>query len=63
MVSVIIPAYNEEENIANVIRICKKNKCVDEIIVVNNLCTDRTEEIAKKEGAKVKEKVMQWKKE
>lgn len=53
MVSVIIPAYNEEENIANVIKICKKNKYVNEIIVVNNLCTDRTEEIAKKEGAKV----------
>ena len=53
MVTVVIPAYNEEENIKNVIDICKKNKIVDEIIVVNNLCTDRTEEIAKKEGAKV----------
>ena len=53
MVTVIIPAYNEEENIANVINMCKKNECVDEIIVVNNLCTDKTEEIAKKEGAKV----------
>ena len=53
MVTVIIPAYNEEENIANVIGVCKKNKSVDEIIVVNNLCTDKTEEIAKKEGAKV----------
>ena len=53
MVTVIIPAYNEEENIANVINMCKKNKSVDEIIVVNNLCTDKTEEIAKKEGAKV----------
>lgn len=53
MITVIIPAYNEEENIGNVINVCKKTKQVDEIIVVNNLCTDRTEEIAKKEGAKV----------
>ena len=53
MITVIIPAYNEEENIENVINVCKKTKQVDEIIVVNNLCTDRTEEIAKKEGAKV----------
>ncbi len=53
MISAIIPAYNEEENIKTVIDICKENKNVTEIIVVNNLSTDRTEEIAKKEGAKV----------
>ena len=53
MISVIIPAYNEEENIKTVINICKENKNVSEIIVVNNLSTDRTEEIAKEEGAKV----------
>lgn len=53
MISVIIPAYNEEKNIKTVIDICKENKDVSEIIVVNNLSTDRTEEIAKKEGAKV----------
>ena len=53
MISVIIPAYNEEENIKTVIDICKENKDVSEIIVVNNLSTDRTEEIARKGGAKV----------
>ena len=53
MISAIIPAYNEEENIKTVIDICKENKNVTEIIVVNNLSTDRTKEIAKKEGAKV----------
>ena len=53
MISVIIPAYNEEENIETVINICKENKDVSEIIVVNNLSTDKTEEIAKKAGAKV----------
>ena len=53
MVSVIIPAYNEEKNIKTVIDLCKQNEIVSEIIVVNNLCTDRTEEIARAEGAKV----------
>ncbi len=53
MISVIIPAYNEEENIKTVINICKNNEKVNEIIVVNNLSTDKTEEIAKSEGAKV----------
>lgn len=53
MITVVIPAYNEEENIKYVIDVSKKCKKVDEIIVVNNLSTDRTEEIALKEGAKV----------
>ena len=53
MISVIIPAYNEEKNIKTVINICKKSKNVSEIIVVNNLSTDRTKEIAEQEGAKV----------
>lgn len=52
-ISVIIPAYNEEDNITTVIEKTKKNKNVQEIIVVNNLSTDRTEELAKKAGAKV----------
>lgn len=52
-VSVIIPAFNEEENIANVIAKSKKCKYVDEIIVINNRSSDNTEEIAKKAGARV----------
>lgn len=52
-VTVIIPAYNEEENIAYVIDYAKKCKLVDEIIVVNNLSTDNTEVIAKEKNAKV----------
>lgn len=52
-ISVIIPAYNEEDNIITVIEKTKKNENVQEIIVVNNLSTDRTEELAKKAGAKV----------
>lgn len=52
-ISVIIPAYNEEDNIITVIEKTKKNENVQEIIVVNNLSTDRTEGLAKKAGAKV----------
>jgi len=60
-VSVIIPAFNEEKNISNVINKSKKCKSVNEIIVVNNLSTDKTEEISKKEGAKVIECNLQGK--
>lgn len=52
-VSVIIPAFNEEKNIANVIGKSKKCKYVKEIIVIDNKSTDKTEEVAKKQGAKV----------
>lgn len=52
-VSVIIPAYNEEENIAKTIKLAKESKNVDEVIVVNNLSTDRTKEIALENGVKV----------
>jgi len=47
----IIPAYNEEETIENVIKETKKY--VDNIIVINDGSTDNTEEIAKRAGAKV----------
>ncbi|MDE0636266.1 MAG: glycosyltransferase family 2 protein [Candidatus Poribacteria bacterium] len=51
-VSVIIPVLNEEKAIANVINDIPKS-LVQEIIVVDNGCTDRTVEIALKHGAKV----------
>ena len=47
----IIPAYNEEETIGDVIRETKKY--VDDVIVINDGSTDRTEDVAKKAGAKV----------
>ena len=53
-ISVIIPAFNEEINISNVISIAKKCTKVNEILVINNLSTDKTEEIAKENGARVK---------
>ena len=45
----IIPAYNEEKNIANVINETKKY--VDKVVVVDDGSKDRTEEIAKKSNA------------
>lgn len=51
-VSVIIPVLNEEDAIANVINDIPKS-LVQEIVVVDNGCTDRTVEIALEHGAKV----------
>ncbi len=52
-ISVIIPAFNEEENIARTISLAKESKIVGEILVVNNLSTDKTEEISIVNGARV----------
>lgn len=52
-VSVIIPAHNEEKTILRVIKLIKCNEIVDEIIVVDNLCTDNTAQIAKDAGCNV----------
>ena len=51
-ISVIIPAFNEEESIGKVIADIPK-ACVQEIIVVDNGCLDRTAEIAHAAGARV----------
>lgn len=48
-ISVVIPAHNEEKYIENCLRSLTDQDYRDyEIIVCLNLCTDRTEEIAKK---------------
>ncbi|RKU24672.1 UDP-glucose--dolichyl-phosphate glucosyltransferase [Candidatus Poribacteria bacterium] len=51
-VSVIIPVLNEEKAIAKVINDIPQ-ELVQEIIVVDNGCTDNTAEIARDHGAKV----------
>ena len=50
-ISVIIPALNEEKNIAKVISCVKKCNLIDEIIVVDNNSIDKTASIAKEMGA------------
>src|ERR1700736_2376475 len=52
-VSVIIPALNEEEPIAGVVRETAATKISAEIIVVDNGSTDRTAERALQAGARV----------
>ena len=52
-VSVIIPAYNEEETVAKVVEVIKKVSFVDEIIVVNDGSSDNTAEEAMNAGARV----------
>jgi glycosyltransferase involved in cell wall biosynthesis len=52
-VSVIIPALNEEEPIAGVVRECLATGLPDEIIVVDNGSTDRTAVRAQEAGARV----------
>ncbi|WKD85808.1 putative glycosyltransferase [Polaribacter huanghezhanensis] len=51
IIKVIIPAYNEQDSIANVIHDIPS--IVDEIIVISNNSTDNTEENAKNAGATV----------
>ena len=52
-VSVIIPALNEDEPIAGVVREVAQTKITAEIIVVDNGSTDRTAERAREAGARV----------
>ncbi|MFB7554232.1 glycosyltransferase family 2 protein [Streptomyces sp. NPDC056154] len=53
LVSVIIPAMNEQKTIANVIRAARQVHESCEVIVVANGCKDRTADIAAAMGAKV----------
>jgi glycosyltransferase involved in cell wall biosynthesis len=52
-VSVVIPALNEEEPIAGVVRECFATGVPDEEIVVDNGSTDRTADRAREAGARV----------
>ncbi len=53
MVTVIIPAFNEEATIRKVIQIIKRSATVSEIIVIDDKSTDRTIEEAEKENVKI----------
>ncbi|MGB9779426.1 glycosyltransferase family 2 protein [Caldanaerobacter sp.] len=52
-VSVLIPAYNEQDRIIDTIRGLEAVEQVEEIIVINDGSTDQTAERAKKAGAKL----------
>jgi UDP-N-acetylglucosamine diphosphorylase / glucose-1-phosphate thymidylyltransferase / UDP-N-acetylgalactosamine diphosphorylase / glucosamine-1-phosphate N-acetyltransferase / galactosamine-1-phosphate N-acetyltransferase len=52
-VSLVIPAYNEEETIGQVVEEFLQEPHLDEVLVVDNNCSDRTAEIAAKAGARV----------
>lgn len=52
-VLVIIPAYNEEESIAHVIREVKESASFADIVVINDGSADRTSAIARECGASV----------
>jgi glycosyltransferase involved in cell wall biosynthesis len=52
-VAVVIPALNEEEPIADVVRECLATKIPHEIVVVDNGSSDRTTERAREAGARV----------
>ena len=52
-VSVIIPAYNEEDTVGQVVEVVKNVSFVDEIIVVNDGSSDNTEQEAINAGARV----------
>ena len=52
-ISVIVPALNEEEPIAAVVRACLTTGLPREVMVVDNGSTDRTAERAREAGARV----------
>jgi glycosyltransferase involved in cell wall biosynthesis len=53
-ISVVIPAYNEEKYIGKCLQsVLDQEEKPDEIIVVDNNCTDKTVEIAQKFGARI----------
>jgi glucosyl-3-phosphoglycerate synthase len=53
MLTVIIPALNEEKTIAQVIRFCQSEPGVSEIIVIDDRSEDKTVSIAEEAGARV----------
>ena len=48
----VIPAYNEEENIAGVLREIKKDASFGDILVINDCSKDKTREVVLKENVK-----------
>lgn len=51
-IAAIVPAYNEQETIAEVVKVLKDTSSIDEILVVSDGSTDRTVEIARDLGVR-----------
>src|SRR5262245_25036483 len=58
-VSVVMPAYNEEPNIATAVKTFLTIPEVDEVLVINNNSTDQTEDAERTAGARVVEETRQ----
>ncbi len=52
-ITVVIPAYNEEERIAATIRAVRKLPGIGQLFVVNDGSSDQTSQVARQEGAEV----------
>ena len=52
-VTVVVPAYNEEQTITDVVSEFLAEECVDRVLVVNNNSKDATAELARGAGAQV----------
>lgn len=52
-VTVVIPAYNEEETVAHVVKTVMSCRCVNEVIVVDDGSSDKTYDEASSAGANV----------
>lgn len=50
-VAAVVPAFNEDKTIANVVSVLQSSPCIDEVIVVSDGSTDNTAAIAAKLGA------------
>jgi phosphoserine phosphatase SerB len=53
MITVIIPALNEEENIASVVNFCNNQPGVSEVLVIDDKSVDQTVKYAQQAGATV----------
>lgn len=63
-ISIIIPAYNEEKYIENALKsLVNQQEKADEVILVDNNCTDNTVKIAKKYKNKLPLKIIKEKKQ